>query len=145
MADFELEEDEYHLFFEDPKYDGFEVVAEGATLEECLEFDRIRRTVATTDEEAEQRLRALADFIGERLLSWNLTKKGLPVPCDAKGLMQQRRRGFLGVVIEAYAQALSGVPAPLALGSSDTDESSSTISPSEAMLSIPMEPLSESR
>lgn len=147
MADtpaFELEEDEFHLFFEDPKYDGLVVVAEGATLEECFEFDRIRNAPAETDEAVEKQLRALADFIGARLISWNLAKKGVPVPCEAASLMQQRRRGFLGAVADAYAQALRGVPAPLGLSSSDTEASSSSTSGSEAtLLGLTTEPLSE--
>lgn len=143
MADFELEDDEYHLFFEDPKYAGFEVVVEGISLEETLELDRIRFAKVETLEAMEKRLRALADFIGERLVSWNLTKKGIPVPCDAKGLLQQKRRGFLDAVVNAYVDALRGVPAPLGLSSSDTEGSSSSTSGSEATLSIPMEPLSE--
>jgi hypothetical protein len=142
VTDFELEDDEYHLFFEDPKYNGLEVVMADMSLEDALELDEARFAVPETIADIKKQARTLAELIGERLVSWNLTKKGVAVPADAKGLLQQKR-GFLDAVVGAYVQALRGVPAPLALGSSDTGSSSNDGSPSDQVPPIPMEPLSE--
>lgn len=148
MAGFELEEDEYHLFFEDPKFDGLEVVmSPPASIQESLEFDKVRRarSRAVEPEDVEKALGRLAEMLGEHMLSWNLEKKGIPVSCDAKGLMSSDGR-ILVAIEGAYINAVSGVPAPLALSSADTGSSSSDGSPSPLTASgapsIPMEPLS---
>lgn len=147
MSGFELEEDEYHLFFEDPKFDGLEVVmSPPASIEESLAIDKARRARdrAVEPEDTEKALQRLADKFGEHMISWNLTKKGIPVPCDAKGLMSSDFRIMLAIE-KAYIDAVNGVPAPLAASSTDTGSSSNSGSPSPTApegLSIPMEPLS---
>lgn len=145
MPGFELEEDEYHLFFEDPKFDRLEVVmSPPASIEESIAFDKARaaRDRATLVEDVEKSVRHLADMLGEHLISWNLQKKGIPVSCDAKGLMGSDGK-ILTAIEKAYIQAVIGVPAPLALNSDDTGPSSNDGSTPEGALSIPMEPLSE--
>lgn len=140
---FELEEDHFHLFFEDARFDGLEVVIARMSIRESLAFDKARFTAANTLEEVEARMEKLAKVLGEQLVSWNLAKRGRPVPCTAAGILAQDER-ILDAIIDAYIQAVRGVAAPLALSSSDTGSSSTDGSSSEGLLPIPMEPLSES-
>lgn len=145
MPGFELEEDEYHLFFEDPKFNNLEVVmSPPASIAESIAFDKARaaRDRATDLDDVEKAVQLLADMLGEHLISWNLEKHGLPVSCDAKGLMGSDSR-IMAAIERAYVQAVIGVPAPLALTSDATGPSSNDGSTPEGALSIPMEPLSE--
>lgn len=141
---FELEETEYHLFFEDPKLEGLEVVMDRMALGATMEFDRVRFAAPDTLEGAHQQIGQLAEILGAHMVSWNYAKKGIPVSADAKGLLEVDER-ILYAVSRAYATAMREVPAPLALSSSDTGSSSKDGSDSPPTdntgLQIPMEPL----
>jgi hypothetical protein len=140
---FELEEDHYRLFFEDQKLNGLEVtMSRLGSVGESMQFDKVRFRDVTTLDEIHTRLEDLVEIVGAHLVSWNLTKKGIPVPCNAKGLTDADDR-ILDAVIPAWVMAMREVPAPLALSSTDTESSSNDGSPPGAPLSIPMEPLSE--
>lgn len=141
MDGFELEETHYHLFFEDAKLSGLEVVMARMTIGETMEYDKVRFRTCTTLEEIHARIERLAEILGEHLVSWNLRKNGLPVSCDAKGLLAVDEL-VLDAMVPAYVMATREVPAPLALSSSGTEPASSTTSPSDQAPSIPMEPLS---
>lgn len=144
---FRPEPTHYRLFFEDQKYAGFEVTIARMTVGEALAFDETRATAATTSAELTGKMRQIAEQIAGHLVEWNLEDEhGAPVAPTADALLGLEEPLF-DAVIDAYIQALKGVPAPLALGSSDTGSSSNTgsLSPTGtngAELSIPMEPLS---
>lgn len=139
MTGFEIPEDEYHLFFEDEQYAGLEVVMSGMGVGEALHFDVVRFRKAPTVEDAEKDVTEVMKIVAEHLLSWNATRKGVPVPATQEGLLSLGSK-FVNALIGAWVNAMTGVPAPLALGSSDTGSSSNATS--ETVPSIPMEPLS---
>jgi hypothetical protein len=144
VAGFELEATHYHLFFEDPKLHGLEVVMSRMSVDDSLALDRARFAKASTLEDLTKNTEDVTDIVGEHLVSWNLERGGLPVSCDAKGL-RSHDGSLLDAIVDAYVQAVRGVPAPLALSSSDTGTSSSDGSASPTVSveqSIPMEPLS---
>jgi hypothetical protein len=74
---------------------------------------------------------------GERLISWNLTKNGAPVPATPEGL-QKIDQGLARALQNAYVEALIGVhksdPLPQSLPSGEPS----------LVESVPMEALSES-
>lgn len=144
---FRPEPTHYRLFFEDPAYADFEVTIARMTVGEALAFDEARNAPAATAAEVTAKLKAIAEQVADRLVSWNLEdEQGALVPATADALLGLEEPLF-DAVIDAYIQALRGVPAPLGLGSSGTEPDSSTTSPSPAAgpaaLSIPMEPLSD--
>jgi len=128
-------ETEYRLFFEDDDLAGLEVTMSSMTILEVLAFDETRFQSADTVDELRTKYQAIADQLGEHLISWNLEdRSGLPVPADAKGILSQPER-LITVIINAYVQALRGVPAPLELPSDGGQPSGPEV------LELPMEPL----
>lgn len=74
---------------------------------------------------------------GERLVSWNLTKDGAPVPATSEGL-QKIDQGLARALQNAYVEALIGVH------SNDPLPQSSLSGEPSLVESVPMEALSES-
>jgi hypothetical protein len=128
-------ETEYRLFFEDDDLAGLEVTMSSMTILQVLAFDETRFRDAATPQEIRAKYEALADQLGEHLISWNLEDRaGIPVPADAKGILAQPER-LMTVIVNAYVQALRGVPAPLELPSDGGQPSG------PEALTLPMEPL----
>lgn len=125
----------FRLTFEDSDYAGLVVLVRAASVGDMLDVQEIQDSV-----EGGMTSQVAADtfeMFAKALVEWNLTDDDdQPVPTTLDGL-----RGldvdFLAFIIRAWAAQQTGIPGPLAEGST-----SGATSPA---LSIPMEPLPTSR
>jgi hypothetical protein len=114
MAGFKRPGKVYKLVFTDD-LDGLEVKARsmstGALLDMAPLLD-LKLSATPTAEEMEG-IRDLLERFAEVLVSWNLEDDDdQPVPADIDGLLAQDL-DFVMTIITAWADAVSGVPAPL--------------------------------
>lgn len=131
MGGFRLEDDQYNLTFEDPKFHGLEVQLTGMTMQEALNFDLARWAAWEGVERNAARVRAVAEIIVAHLVGWNLTEKdGSPTPQTADGLMSHPPKTQRAIT-DAYSNAVRGVSSPL-------DDASTT---GEEVESLPTETL----
>ncbi|MFI9200156.1 hypothetical protein [Streptomyces sp. NPDC053048] len=119
-----------NLRFEgDPELDGLEVTLRGLNVAEYLDVMGLGEVEAGSVPDMIKRF-------SRALVSWNLEDEdGNPVPISEDVVFAQDQ-DFIMRLAAAWIEALSGVPAPL-------DQSSPSGEPSP-VVSIPMEPLSES-
>lgn len=111
----------YRLAFSDGSLAGLEVLAKSVTVGEFLEMTGLGETEAlggvTLPEGAPVRPTMLARF-AECLVSWNLGPEGSPLPCTPETL-----RGLevwvTRAMVQAWLEAVSGVPPPLPQASSN--------------------------
>lgn len=119
----------YRLRFEDPAMNGLIVRVAGLTTGELLELVRL----GSDPGEVEKLFRLFA----AKLVDWNLEQpEGVSVPATYEGVLSQED-GFVLQLIDAWQEAVAGVPAPLARTSGGGRPS--------PVASIPMVPLSENR
>lgn len=118
------------LVFEDPEYEGLEVVTRRVPLETFLRLARLQDS-SGIDEVAG----LINDFAEAALVSWNLEQNGEPIPVTAEAFRSQDFE-FAMVIIRAWLNAVAAVPVPLDKPSQNGE--------SPAELSIPMVPLSGS-
>lgn len=121
----------YLLEFEDPDLNGLEVKVRGLSTGQVLDL-----TTAKEDG-SDESIRSLLMLLAGQLIEWNVEDDaGRPVPADLDGVRSQEI-AFNMAIINAWEQALVGVPAPLESGSPSGE-------PSPVELALPMEPLSPS-
>jgi len=141
---YEVEDTTYTLEFDDRP--GAEIVCRAGSMEQHLEaltLDWVLTPQAFAnrihnDDEADRELRRLFAIFADHIQSWNLTRKGEPVPITAKGLLSLDRE-FAKLAATAWLRGVFGLNAPLeqrstGIGTSDFDESS-----------IPMEIMNQSQ
>lgn len=128
----------YKLLFEDDDMAGLEVKARSMSTGDLLDMAPLldmKMSNAPTADELEQ-VRDLLERFAEVLISWNLEDEDdEPIPATLEGLLSQDI-AFVMDIVQAWADAVSGVPAPL-------DGRSPSGDPSLAA-SIPMDALSPS-
>lgn len=96
--------------FDGTDYDGAEVVLSlNASVRSYLEFQEDRSKM--TD-------RALLEFIGERLVEWNLEDDEGPLPADVDGVLRLDDVSFVMALFEQWQKALvrEVEPSPLSPG-----------------------------
>lgn len=144
---FEFEENVYTLEFQTPSHRGLEVRCTSAPIGQLRRLIRMAVELqgAAGVPEAKRKLtpeqaaalEGLIDGFAEALVSWNLEKKGVPVPATAEGLDAQPLEFFFPVVT-AWFDAIGGVAEESDLGK---DLGSGVIFPES---SLPMAPRSPS-
>jgi hypothetical protein len=113
------------------KYHGAEAQVRGMAIGEYM------RATGMDGGEGDNAAASMARF-GERLVSWNLTVDGRPLPATPEG-MDQADQGLVRALQNAYVESIVGVHTEDPLPESST---SGETSPAPA---IPMAPLSESQ
>lgn len=117
----------YTLDFEDPEFEGLEVKIRGLNTGQVLDLDTAR------EDGSDEAIRGVLELFAGALVEWNVEDdQERPVPADIGGVRTQDL-AFNMAIIDAWQQAMVGVPAPL-------DEPSTGTEPSLAA-SIPMETL----
>lgn len=104
----------YRLVFTDD-LDGLEVKARSMSTGDLLDMAPLLDLKMSTSPTADElgQVRDLLERFAGVLVSWNLEDDDdQPVPADVDGLLAQDL-GFVMQVITAWADAVSGVPAPL--------------------------------
>jgi hypothetical protein len=129
---FELNSPEYRLTFEGTDLDGLIVQVQSVSVGTML--DLIELADADTRKAAD--IAHMFDTLGDALVSWNLERKGVPVPADRTGVRSLGAPEAM-TLIKAWSSVMQDVPGPL-------DQRSTGGGPS-AVLSMPMEPLSANR
>lgn len=119
----------YHLKFQDGDYAGLEVRVRSLSMKQLL----IIRT--GNGDEGKDGTQTAVEFLAERIVDWNLTSDGAPVPATLDAILDEDD-DFVLAIINKWTTAVSGVSAPL-------DETSPSGETSQ-VVSIPMEALSES-
>lgn len=99
----------YKLTFADPDMDGLQVTMHAIPVGVVLE---LQAASEKTDGNAR-----LFEIMSEALVEWNLENEdGTPVPATKEGVMTQDM-DFVMAIITSWTEAISGVSAPLASGS----------------------------
>jgi hypothetical protein len=107
----------YKLKFENPEYEGLEVIAKSLPLGDFLEFQKtasvpVNAMAATPEAVAKRNDASVSMFkmFAENLISWNLeTEDGKPVPATYKGIISQDF-SFILDIIKAWMDAIASVP-----------------------------------
>jgi len=120
----------YHLKFQDGEYAGLEVRVKSLSMKQLL---TMRAGKGDDDKDGTERA---VEYLAERIVDWNLTDQGVPVPPTLDNILEEDD-DFILAIINKWTTAVSGVPAPL-------PESSPSGEPSPEASAIPMVPLSES-
>ena len=131
---FEPEATQYELKFEDSKLHGLEVTIESLSVGELLEMQELFEQVSGSNGVAATR--KLLNGFADSLVSWNLTRKGKPVPANLEGVASQKFDLILKIV-QAWMGAIADVPDP-------SDPSSNGSGSLDLERSIPMAALSPS-
>jgi hypothetical protein len=128
----------YVLRFEDEEYEGLEVRAKGASVEQLISLMNLARfgTGAKFGQGDIKEVDALFELFASKLTEWNLEDEdGVPVELSLAGLKSQDIDFALDVVL-AWVGAVMGTSAPLEKSSPDGEQFPEG--------SIPMETLSSS-
>lgn len=136
-AGVEIPEETYVLSFVEPDYAAYVVRVRAPSLQEAL--DGIEASFGDKDMELPARLRLLEDFhrrFVSRVVEWNLTRGGEPVPVTFEGFRSLPPK-FAHSLAGAWINGRTAVPRPL-------DEPSNDGRPQVDEASIPMETLSAS-
>ena len=131
---FEPQETLYKLTWEDPSMAGLEVTVREPSIGQMLSMSDMPASGATVDTE---KVRAVFRVFAELLESWNVERKGQPVPADYEGVVSQSP-AFITKIIAALGKDFSKPDPTLPTGSA-TGERASLES------SIPMTPSQSSR
>jgi hypothetical protein len=119
----------YHLKFLDGDYEGLEVRVRSLSMKQLL-------TLRTgKGEEGRDGTETAVRFLAERIIDWNLTSDGAPVPTTLDAILDEDD-DFILAIINKWTNAVSGVSDPLPASSPSGEPSQEA--------SIPMAPLSES-
>lgn len=122
------------LVFPDGAYEGAEVFARcSLSIGEYLDFVTVRDAPG---EDVRPWVEALYGAFAPYLVSWNLTRNGVPVPCNVDGLLSIDR-DLVRAIIRTWQDTAVDVTGPLERPSSGGRPS--------AELRMTMEPLSESQ
>jgi hypothetical protein len=132
---FEAPETLFRLIFEDPDMAGLEVMVHEPTIDDMLTLGGIDAAGAKSMDPAA--VRAMFKAFAGLLDSWNLTRKGVPVPATLEGVLSQSP-GFITKIMAALDKTIAR-PDPTSPAGSSTGETSGLES------SIPMTPLPPNR
>ena len=123
----------YRLTFQDPSYQGLEIVATSVPMETMLWVQSLGNRVNEIAQSADG-LRRMVDVMVGAILSWNLEDDDdRPLPVNAESLLAQDP-AFVSDIMVAWSAAITGVSGPLGEGSIS--------GPQSPEASIPMAPLS---
>lgn len=110
---FKVQRKTYKLIFKDPDYEGLEVTARELSAGELWEFIAAEKATTAGGDDAMDGRRKTMQMLADALVSWNAeTEEGEPIPTTIEGLLSQGL-GFAGRVMDAWTDALVGIPAPL--------------------------------
>lgn len=110
---FERRRKTFRLDFTGTDLEGLEMDMLGMTISEMLEMDNLQATAAAgTPAEQKQKAIELLEFISSKVVSWNLTENGEPVPVSKEALMELDSADFW-LAAARWREAAEGVPAPL--------------------------------
>lgn len=103
----------YKLKFEDPQYNGLEVIAKSLPLGDFLEFNKMSAEVTVENANSPEMVKKsgmMFTLFAANLVSWNLEdENGKPVPSTYKGVVSQEM-GFILDIIKAWMDAVADVP-----------------------------------
>lgn len=120
----------YNLRFQDGDYTGLEVQVRSLSMGQLIAI----RT--GKDEDGKDATEGVVELLAERIVGWNLEDEdGTPVPPTLEAIKAEDH-DLIEAIIEQWTTVVAGVKDPL-------PESSPSGEPSP-VVSIPMEPLSES-
>lgn len=101
---------------------GLEITMRRISIEEHFELDDLRDGVRLTEnapkEDQRKALGVVIDFVVDRIVSWNVTKGGVPVPVMADAFWKDDT-GYFYAILERWQDKVTGVPAPLDQNSPD--------------------------
>jgi hypothetical protein len=132
---FEAPETLFKLIFEDPDMAGLEVTVHEPTIDDLLAISGMDAAGAKTMDPA--KVRGMFSAFAGLLDSWNLTRKGEPVPATLEGVLSQSP-GFIMKIVAALDKTIAR-PDPTSQPASSTGETSGLEN------SIPMTPLPPSQ
>jgi len=112
-------ENAYKLIFQDADMAGLEVTARGLNTGQFLDFQAAQLARAAGGDKAKGATEWMLQMLADAMVSWNVeTKHGERVPTTMDGL-RTLELDFNMAIIDAWMDALKGVPAPLSPTSSD--------------------------
>lgn len=121
------------LEFDDNQFDGLEVVADSASMDEYFTIRDLLDRPTSTAAGARDDLREIFDLLVPKLVSWNLeAEDGSPVPLDRETFGSQDRE-FTGAIVQAWLQAVQGVRRPLPTPSPSGEQSVAASIPTETL------------
>lgn len=102
------------LTWADGEMAGFEVRIKRVSIERFLELGPLLDSIDADGMDGLQGVRDLVLEFGTILASWNLEDEdtGEPVPCTSEEFLRQDL-GLVKAVVDAWAQSIAGVAAPL--------------------------------
>lgn len=103
---FEPQETLYKLTFEDPDMAGLEVTIREPSIDGLLSLGAIAGLDTKTVDAA--KIRPVFEAFASLLESWNVERKGKPVPATYEGIVSQTP-GFIFKIIAATDKAVAGV------------------------------------
>lgn len=111
MGGFVYDDDQYRLRFEDPRFDGLEVLMSSLTIGQITDLTKLTAAAESKDEkEAVAAFDQLVSMLAAGLVSWNLERPaGTPVPATEEGIRRQPIRLVLSIVW-AWMEGVGGVP-----------------------------------
>ncbi len=115
------------LKFADPEFEGLQVRAKQASVDQLTRSTELGEITGTTRE----KMAEIIGLLAEGVVSWNLeeptgrdlpdgTAEVVPVPCTAEGMWTQDG-AFLADILRAWLRASAGVSPPLPSNSPDGD------------------------
>ena len=125
---FKRERKRYQLTFEDGELDGFEVTANGLTLDAFIDVSALASALATPEGRTRENIEAQFVVLGGALVSWNLLDDDdNPVPCGYDGHKSQDV-DFAMVIFRTWMKSMQTVPDELG-----KDSGSGEISPERSL------------
>jgi hypothetical protein len=118
MPSFVVKPKAYRLVFQETDLAGLEVTARSLNTGQFLEFQAARLTQARGGEAAEPATQTMLQMLSDAIISWNAeTEDGQKIPFTMDGL-RSLELDFTMAIINAWTNAINGVPAPLSATSS---------------------------
>ena len=132
MAGFEPPGSGAKLDFSDTAYAGLEVTMDAVSLGDLLDIQGLAETGTTAA------VREMVARFAKSLESWNVTRKGEPVPATLEGALSLDAV-FVGALVRAWAQGTAEAPPPLPGGSPSGGSSAAerTLGLDESSRSLP--------
>lgn len=133
MTGFEPPSSGQKLDFSETAYAGLEVTMDAVSLGDLLDITDLAEAVS-----AGAAARELVARFAKCLESWNVTRKGRPVPATHEGVLSQDA-AFVLAIVQAWQQGMAQAPPPLPGGSSSGGSSAeaSTLGLGAASRSLP--------
>ena len=137
MAGFEPPGSGQKLDFSETAYAGLEVTMDALSLGDLLDIQDLA-DAAQGGDVAGAAAREMVKRFADHLESWNVTRKGEPVPATLEGALSLDAV-FVGAIVRAWTQGTAEAPPPLPGGSSSggTSAGASTLGLDAASRSLP--------